>query len=485
MPEPIKDVDILIKDGHVVDGTGADRVRADVAIKDDRIVAVGALETVAAGRVIDATGRIVAPGFIDVHTHDDRALLANPSMDMKVSQGVTSVVVGNCGISLAPLVAEAPPPPLDLIGAEGAYRYETFDGFLREVEAAPATVNAAFLVGHSTLRVGAMDSLDRAATAREITAMRGKLEEGLSAGAVGLSTGLFYKPAVMAPTEEVIAIAQALEAHGARYVTHMRDESDHVIRSLDETFRIGRESRSPVVVSHHKVQGKHNVGRSHETLAHFDKHIGGHDHHGIAFDVYPYMASSTVLKADSIAVSKKVLVTWSKARPEFAGRELSDIAEEMGCDIYEAADRLQPAGAVYFAMDEEDVQRILSHPNAMFGSDGLPHDEHPHPRLWGTFPRILGHYCRELKLFSLEEAVRRMTGYSAETFGLVDRGVIRPGAFADITIFDEDKILDGATFDAPKTPAAGIDMVMVNGRPVWQSGAETGARPGKALRHGR
>jgi N-acyl-D-amino-acid deacylase len=484
MPDVIKDADIVIRNGLVVDGTGADRVRADVAIKDDRIVAVGALNRVSAGREIDASRRIVAPGFIDVHTHDDRALLANPSMDMKVSQGVTSVVVGNCGISLAPLIAEAPPPPLDLIGAEGAYRYDTFDAFLREVEAAPATVNAAFLVGHSTLRVATMDSLDRAATAREITAMRGKLEEGLSAGAIGLSTGLFYKPAAMAPTEEVIAIAQALKAHGARYVTHMRDESDHVIRSLDETFRIGRESRSPVVVSHHKVQGKHNVGRSRETLAHFDKHIGGHDHHGIAFDVYPYMASSTVLKADSIKVSKKVLVTWSKTRPELAGRELSDIAEELGCDIYEAAERLQPAGAVYFAMDEEDVQRILSHPNAMFGSDGLPHDEHPHPRLWGTFPRILGHYCRELKLFSLEEAVRRMTGYSAETFGLVDRGVIRPGAFADITIFDEDKILDGATFDAPKTPAIGIDMVLVNGRPVWQSGAETGARPGRALRHG-
>ena len=485
MRNPDNDADILITGGFVVDGTGADRIRADVAIKGDRIVAISEPGDISAGRIIDASNRIVAPGFIDVHTHDDRALLANPSMDMKVSQGVTTVVVGNCGISLAPLVAEAPPPPLDLIGAAGAYRYNTFDGFLRDVEAAPATVNAAFLVGHSTLRIATMDFLDRAASAQEIKAMRGMLEEGLSAGAIGLSTGLFYKPAIMAPTEEVIEIAAALEAHGARYVTHMRDEADNVIRSLDETFRIGRESRSPVVVSHHKVQGMHNVGRSTETLAHFDKHIGGHDHHGIAFDVYPYMASSTVLKADSIKVSKKVLVTWSKARPELAGRELSDIAEEMGCDIYEAADRLQPAGAVYFAMDEEDVQRILSHPNAMFGSDGLPHDEHPHPRLWGTFPRILGHYCRELKLFSLEEAVRRMTGYSAETFGLVDRGEIRPGAFADITIFDEAKILDRATFDAPKTPAAGIDMVMVNGRPVWEADAETGARPGKVLRHGR
>lgn len=476
--------DVLIKGGGVVDGTGAARVRADVAIDDDRITAVGDLGQAEAGRVIDASGRIVAPGFIDVHTHDDRVLLANPSMDMKVSQGVTSVVVGNCGISLAPLVADNPPPPLDLIAEPGACRYDTFDAFLGDVEAAPPAVNAAFLVGHSTLRVGTMDSLDRAASGTEITAMRGLLEEGLGAGAIGFSTGLFYKPAIMAPTEEVVEICAALEAHGARYVTHMRDESDHVIRSLDETFRIGRESRSPVVVSHHKVQGKGNFGRSQETLAHFDKNMGGHDHHGIAFDVYPYIASSTVLKEDSIRLSEKVLITWSKARPDLAGRELSDIAEELGCDIHQAADQLQPAGAVYFAMSEEDVQRILSHPNAMVGSDGLPHDEHPHPRLWGTFPRVLGHYCRVLKLFALEEAVRRMTGYSAETFGLTDRGVIRPGSFADITVFDEDTVLDRATFEAPKTPAAGIDLVMVNGRAVWEAGAVTGNRPGRALRHG-
>ena len=476
--------DIVIRGGTVIDGTGRAGFTADIAISDDRIVAVGDLSGAPAGREIDATGRIVAPGFIDVHTHDDRALMATPAMEMKVSQGVTSVVVGNCGVSLAPLVTDDPPPPLDLIGGNGAFRYHSFDGFLRAVEAAPPAVNAAFLVGHSTLRVATMASLDRAADAEEIGRMRDALEEGLAAGAVGLSTGLFYKPAIMAPTEEVVAIAAALKAHGARYVTHMRDEGDHVIQSLEETFRIGREARSPVIVSHHKVHGRNNFGRSSATLARFDAAIGGEDHHGIAFDVYPYVASSTVLKADSIAVAERVLVTWSKARPDLAGRELAAIAEEFGCDLFEAADRLQPAGAVYFAMDEADVQRILSHPRAMIGSDGLPHDSHPHPRLWGTFPRVLGHYCRDLGLFPLEEAVRRMTGYSARTFGLTDRGEIRPGAFADITIFDAGTVLDLATFEAPMTPAAGIDCVMVNGRAVWQAGAVTGARPGRVLRHG-
>ena len=475
--------DTVIQNGTIVDGSGEGRFQSDIGIKNNRIQAMGDLSMVKSGRKINAANRIVAPGFIDVHTHDDRVLLAKPTMDMKISQGVTSVIVGNCGISLAPLVADNPPPPLDLIAEPGACRYSTFDQFLQEVEGAPAAVNAAFLVGHSTLRVGTMDSLDRAASLTEIKKMRSLLEEGLTAGAIGFSTGLFYKPAIMAPTEEVIEIASALKAHKARYVTHMRNESDHVIQSLDETFRIGSEARSPVIVSHHKVQGKNNFGRSVETLNHIDDHLHGH-HHGIAFDVYPYVASSTVLKEDSIRLSERVLITWSKSRPDLAGRELSDIADELGCDIFSAAAQLQPAGAVYFAMAEEDVQRILSHPNAMIGSDGLPHDEHPHPRLWGTFPRVLGHYCRDLKLFSLEEAIRRMTGYSAETFGLIDRGVLKAGAFADITIFDEDTVLDRATFDKPMTPAAGIDTVMVNGSVVWEQGCATGSRPGHVLRHG-
>ncbi len=476
--------DFLLKDGIVIDGTGSPRIKADVAVKKDKIIAVGENNNATANRVIQANGRIIAPGFIDVHTHDDRALLSSPLMEMKVSQGVTSVIVGNCGISLAPLIARHPPPPLDLIAEPDGRRYDSFEEFLAEIDRSPPAVNAAFLVGHSTLRTRVMDDLDRSASALEIKSMRALLEEGLSAGAIGFSTGLFYKPAAMASTKEIIEISLALEQFKARYVTHMRDESDHVIRSLDESFRIGRESRSPVVISHHKIQGKHNCGRSTETLAYFDKHMALHNHHGIAFDVYPYAASSTVLKEDSIKVSDKVLVTWSKAKPHLAGQELSKIAEELGCDIFEAAERLQPAGAVYFAMAEEDVQRILAHSSAMIGSDGLPHDEHPHPRLWGTFPRVLGHYSRDLNLFSLEEAIRRMTGFSADQFGLKARGKIRPNAFADITIFDEQKVLDRATFDNPKRPATGIDLVMVNGTPVWEGGIPTGNRPGRALRHG-
>jgi N-acyl-D-amino-acid deacylase len=309
--------------------------------------------------------------------------------------------------------------------------------------------------------------------------MAGLLDEALGAGAVGLSTGLYYPPAQHAPTGEVIELAHVVHAHKAIHTTHMRDENDRVMDSLDETFRIGREAKVPVVISHHKVTGKHNFGRTRETLAAID---AARKTQPIAIDVYPYIASSTILKVEWIAIARRVIVTWSKAMPEAGGRDLADIARDMGVAPQEAAARLLPAGAIYFTMDEEDVQRVLSWPEAMIGSDGLPHDVHPHPRLWGTFPRVLGHYSRDLKLFSLEEAVRRMTSLTAAHFGLTDRGVLREGAFADLVLFDAERVIDRATFEHPKSPAAGIELVLVNGAPVWRNGATTGQRPGRALR---
>lgn len=476
---PESRADILIKDAYIVDGTGSPRYRGNVAISDDRIVAVGETGGMTAGVTIEAAGKVVAPGFMDVHTHDDRALLSNPLMEAKTSQGVTTVVTGNCGVSLAPLSPDRrPPPPLDLLGEPGDF-FASFRTYLDALDQSPPAVNALCQVGHSTLRVGAMDNLDRAATPAEISTMRDQLEQALSDGAIGLSTGLFYRPANAAPTEEVIELAKILGGHDGLHSTHMRDEGDHVLDSLEETFLIGREAKVPVVISHHKCTGKANHGRSVETLALIEK---ARSDQSIGLDVYPYIASSTILDAARMTGASRVFITWSKAVPEAAGRDLAEIAEEMGLSVEAAAERLQPAGAIYFMMSEDDVRRILAYPHSMIGSDGLPHDLHPHPRLWGTFPRVLGHYARDVGLFSLEEAVRKMTSLPAATFGLVDRGVIRDGAFADLVIFDPDEIEDLATFETPKRPAAGIDRVMVNGRTVWSGGKPTGDRPGRAIR---
>ena len=235
----------------------------------------------------------------------------------------------------------------------------------------------------------------------------------------------------------------------------------------------------PVVISHHKCAGTRNHGRTRETLALI---AAARERQSVALDVYPYVAGSTVLDARRLGEAERIIVTWSKARPECAGRDLDSIAAEMGVSRERAANALAPAGAIYFMMDEADVRRVLAFGHAMIGSDGLPHDAHPHPRLWGTFPRVLGHYVREVGLFPLEEAVRRMTGLPAAQFGLTDRGILRPGSYADLVLFDPDTIADRATFEAPTEPAAGIALVMVNGRAVWRDGAATGARPGRALR---
>lgn len=470
----------ILRGGEVIDGTGAARFGADVTISGDRIAAVGRPTPAAGMREIDCTGKIVAPGFIDVHTHDDRALFATPEMAMKASQGVTTVITGNCGISLAPLVPDrAPPPPLDLIGEAADFRYARFADYLAALDAAPPSVNAACLVGHSTLRVGAMAALDRPADKAETEAMRTRLREALDAGAIGLSSGLYYAPASGAPPEEIEALAALLGPAGAIYATHMRDEGEGVADSLEESFAAGRAGGIPVVISHHKVTGRNNFGRTAETLPLIAAAMARQE---IGLDAYPYVASSTVLRPDRLAPATKVLVTWSKSVPEAAGRDLSAIAAEWGVGMEEAARRLQPAGAIYWMMDEEDVRRVLAFPHTMIGSDGLPHDIHPHPRLWGAFARVLGHYSREVGLFPLEEAVRRMTSLPARRFGLSGRGLIAEGATADITVFDAATVADRATFEAPTLPAAGIGHVFVNGRLVWSEEKPTGDRPGRALR---
>ena len=472
---------LLIRGGTVIDGTRQPRFDADVGIRDGMIAAIGDLADAQALVTLEAGGKIVAPGFIDSHTHDDHAVLADPDMIFKISQGVTTVVTGNCGISLAPLKPELPRPmPQSLLGQSGdaPRAFAHFSDYLAALRRAPASVNVAAMVGHTTLRLMTMDSLDRAATSEEIAAMRGLVVEALDAGAIGVSTGTYYPPAAMAPTEEVIEVCRPITGTGAVYATHMRDEADGCVESLSESFEIGRALKAPVVISHHKLIGEANFGKSAVTLPLIQAAMKGQC---LALDCYPYAASSTMLHTDEVRLRGRVLIAECESHPEYVGRDLADIADEWQVSRLEAARRLQPASAIYFIMDEGDVRNILAFEDTMVGSDGLPGGTKPHPRLWGTFPRVLGHYSRDVGLFSLETAVWKMSGLTAKNYGLANRGTIALGQHADVVIFDAATVIDKATYDTPTEQAEGIEAVIVNGALTWHQGVHSGARHGQVL----
>ncbi len=482
MPDPDApaEAEILFRNALIYDGAGAPPFRGDVAVADGRIAAVGALSGVRAAREVDLKGRALAPGFIDAHTHDDRILLDAPEMTPKLSQGVTTVVAGNCGISLAPVTFEGDPPaPMNLLGGREAYGFPTFAAYAAALAAARPAINAVALIGHSALRLATMKDIRAPASADEIAAMRALAKAAMAEGASGFSTGLFYPTNAGATDAEVAAVGAAFaEAEGV-YATHMRDETVNVLDSIEESVGTARAARLPLVISHHKCAGVANWGRTTETLPRIEAAARAQP---VNVDVYPYAAGSTNLRADLVTSDFRIMITWSKAHPAARGRDLADIAAEWGVSLDEAARRLDPAGAIYFQMDEADVRRVMSSEVAMIGSDGLPHDDHPHPRLWGTFPRVIGRYARDLGLFPVETAVRKMTGLPAEVFGLSDRGRIAVGMAADLVAFDPATILDRATYDAPTAPSAGIEMVMVNGAVAFENGAATGARAGALLK---
>lgn len=471
--------DQLIRDALVVDGSGAEPIRADVAISGGRIAAVGQLRDYAARETINADGRALAPGFIDTHTHDDTSVVRSPEMLAKLSQGVTTVIVGNCGISAAcARLDHGLPDPMNLLGDSEAFRYPDFASYVDAVSAARPAVNVAALVGHTALRNNQMDSLERPATPEEIERMRAQLQDALDHGALGLSTGLAYLSAFSASTEEVASLVRMLAGTGAIYATHLRNEGAAVLPAMEEALGIARQCGVAVVISHLKCAGIDNWGRSSEVLDLFEAAARNQD---AGCDCYPYAASSSTLDLRQVDERVKVTITWSTPHPGVAGRTLAEIAQAWNLSQLEAAKKLQPAGAIYHGMSEEDVRAILRHPVTMIGSDGLPNDPRPHPRLWGTFPRVLGHYCRRLKLFSLAEAVHKMTGLSAKRFGFSGRGLIREGFYADLVLFDPDTIHDAATFEDPIRPAEGILSVWVNGALSYRNKAATGIRAGKFL----
>lgn len=492
-------VDLVIREVTLFDGTGAPPSPADVAIEGDRIAAVHAASGAAplpGRRTLDGRGLALAPGFIDVHTHDDFAALMYPDMAFKLAGGVTTCVVGNCGFGAAPhaaaaVMAKTLHPNLSLPEWQG------YAGYMRRLEAHPPGVNIGVLVGHGTARLAAMRTENRPPRGAEMSAMKAILAEGLEAGALGLSSGLVYDPGRFAATEELVELASLMRGTGALYATHMRDEGTGLLDSVREALAIGAGAGVPVQISHHKASGRTAWGLVRESL----KLIEEAQRRGqqVQADQYPYTAGSTILAAvyrdgklrGAIGDLRPqdVVIASTASHPDWEGRSLAQLGLEMGCTPEQAAERVLAADsgvtAILHAMSEEDVRTVMRHPSTMIGSDGIPTLEgRPHPRLYGTFPRVLGRYARDEKLFPMEEAVYRMTGFAAATFGLRDRGVIRSGACADLVLFDPATIIDRGTFEDPKRAPEGIHAVFVNGVQAVGAGRATGKRAGRVLRRG-
>ena len=457
--------DTLLSGATLIDGSGTNAYRADIGIKGNRIAAIGELKRARAAEEFDVAGQYVAPGFIDTHTHDDQACMSDSHMEPKISQGVTTVVVGNCGVSLAPLDHPLEvPEPINLLGSPSDFRYEDFQKYFNAVDSSTPTTNVVALIGHSSLRVAAMRDVDRLAQRGEIDTMTQMVDEGMKSGASGLSSGVFYPIGRAADNSEIIPLVQKTAEHGGIYVSHMRNEHEGVLDAMREVFEAAREGGSPLLISHHKCAGKKNWGRSNETLDLLDSVRMSQD---VSVDMYPYAAASSVLNPALVEEDTPVLITWSTPHPELSGTYLTEVAQTWACSVKEAAKNLCPAGACYFFMCEDDIERIMQHPATMIGSDGLPMDEHPHPRLWGTFPRVIRKYAIQRKLFSIEEAVRKMTSLPATRFGLRSRGLLKQGFYADLVVFDPNTVADTATYENPKQTASGINQVFVNGRLSW------------------
>ena len=530
--------DLLLRGGTVVDGTGTPGFRADLAISGDRIAAIG--EEIGAARdTIDVSGSIVAPGFIDMLGHSEFRLLADGRAISKIFQGVTTEITGEVS-SVVPVSdatkAERGPEiqPWDV-----EIDWEDLDGYFTRLEGQGTAINLGTWVGLSTLRVWGVGWEDRSATPSEMDAMRDALAGAMEAGAFGLSSGLIYAPGRHAATEEIVELARVVAERGGFYATHMRSEGARLFEAIDEAIEIGERSGAPVLIHHLKASGKSNWGKMGEAIDRIEAARGrGLD---VKASVYPYVASSTGLDqvlpdwvtaggADSTLARLQDLATRDAVEAELSGRtqagdwtlgtsaggpsgiQISDVLNEdyeryegMRLDAIAAERGQSPAAAaidllvadslrtsaIYFSMSEDDLELALRQPWVMIGGDagiraldGPLSTDRPHPRAFGTFPRILCRYSRERDLFPLEEAVRRMTSLPAARAGLAERGRLAEGLYADVVVFDPATVCDRATFEDPKRLAVGIETVIVNGVPVLREGEPTGALPGRALRHG-
>jgi N-acyl-D-amino-acid deacylase len=490
-------LDVVIRNGSVVDGTGAAPYPADVGIRDDRVTAVG--RGLKGAMEVDATGCLVTPGFIDVHSHDDFAVLMEPALSFKVRQGVTTVVVGNCGTGIMPFE----------VGLERFRRYypaaspkawRTFGQYMNVVQEAGPAVNVAVLAGHGSLRRGVMGLERRGPDAAEMSTLADQVEDALEDGCLGLSSGLAYLPGAFATAEEIADLCERVADANGIYTCHIRNEAAALQSAVAEFIAMVQRTGVSGEISHLKSSGQTSSTGILAALAQIDHaRAMGLD---VNADMYPYAASSTELSALQVnktlspdsdgafghVAAEQIVIASCPGYPEYVGRTLADLGEAWQKLQDEVVDRLlSEAGescfVVLHAMNDDDVMTTLMHPAVMVGSDGLPTlDGAPHPRLYGTFPRVL-HRCIGPGLLDWESAIHKMTALPAVKFGLVDRGEIRPGAFADLVVIRPNTILDMATYESPRTFPAGIDWVLVNGRVVVKRGEQAdGARPGRILR---
>jgi N-acyl-D-amino-acid deacylase len=488
-------IDLAIRNVRVLDGSGGPARPGDVEVDGGRICSVGTAGP--ARQEIDGGGACLAPGFIDTHAHDDGAFFRHPGMEFKLAQGVTTVVSGNCGFSAIPADPAGDPGNASggiLAGLEAGFT--DLNGYFDAVLAHRPAINNLMLVGHNTVRALVMGMEQRAPTASEQRAMRGHVERALEQGACGFSTGLIYRPGRWSATDEIIDLARLAAPFGALYTTHMRNEGDHLLAAVEETLTIGREAGVHAHISHHKSAGRANWGKVRESLARVDEALAAGQR--VTLDVYPYTAGSGRmieyfnLDNPSRELAEVIRIASCPAFREYEGRMLTDIAADLHMDLPDAVRHVltAPKGdrtiCIQFIIDEADVETNLRHPDMMIGSDGIPDLRgRPHPRLFGTFARILGHYVRERHVLPLEEAVRRMTSLAAATFGLTDRGRIEAGYHADLVLFDPATVVDTATYDDPQQAPAGITLVVVNGEIAYQAGRHTGAGSGQMLRYRR
>lgn len=528
--------DILVRGGTVLDGTGAPAVRADVGILGDRIAAVGELAQAPAGRVIEAAGLRVAPGFIDIHTHSDISVLFAPDQASSIAMGVTTQVTGNCGLSLG-FATDA-----DVFAFEKRWlaphgtriTWKNYAENLRRVEEMGVANNYVPLAGHGTLRKRVMGMEARAPLGEEMQAMRRDLEDALKAGVWGLSSGLEYTPSSYATGDELADLCNVVAAHGGFYATHLRSEGDTLIESVQEALEVAERAGLPLQLSHHKAEGRSNWGKVRITLGLVDQaRARGLD---VQLDQYPYTAFMTSLGVQTlprwvlngspeevtarlrdpeqraVIVSEmraahpdgedlsedspwhNVVIGVCRGKPEIQGYSIAALAKEAGQPPIEfildlIVETNGYVSAINFAIGEADIETVMRYPWTAIGSDGV--GTHPggptsedriHPRAYGTFPRVLGRYVRELGVLSEAEAIHKMTALPADRMGLVDRGRIAPGRFADITIYDPATVSDRATFDAPHQFAAGIAYVLVNSRIALENGVPTDVRAGHVLR---